>query len=238
MEPKNNRVLITGGGSGIGLALAKRFVQEGNEVTIVGRTLEKLLNVQHEFPQIQIATADLTDINSLKQLMLDHPQINVLINNAGVQYNYSFVDTNNTIDLIDMELGTNVTGLFQLTKLYLPYLCQQQEAAIVNVSSALGVVPKENAPVYSASKAAVHVFSKSLRMQLEESPVKVFDLIPALVDTPMTNGRHEEKISPEDLVKEFWHAFQNDQFEIRIGKVKQLFLLNRLAPHFAQKLMR
>ena len=105
--------------------------------------------------------------------------------------------------------------------MYLPYLCTQEEAAIVNVSSALGVVPKENAPVYSASKAAVHIFSKSLRMQLETSTVKVFDLIPALVDTPMTNGRHEEKISPEALVDKFWSAFHKDQFETLYLENKQ-----------------
>ena len=238
MKTSNNRVLITGGGSGIGLALAQRFLAAGNEVIIVGRNAEKLTAVQQAHPQIQTATADLTNLDSLKQLVDQHPKINILINNAGVQYNNDFAATDVLLDLIEMELGTNVTGLMQLTKLYLPHLLQQPEAAIINVSSALGVVPKQNAPVYTATTAAVHIFSKSLRWQLEDSPVKVFEIIPSLVDTPMTNGRNQQKISPEALVDEFWRALQKDQSEIRIGKVKQLFLLNRIAPSFAERLMR
>lgn len=238
MKTTNNRVLITGGGSGIGLALAQQFLTAGNEVIIVGRNVEKLTAVQQAHPQIQIATADLTDLNSLQQLVKQHPDINILINNAGVQFNYDFDASEVPLDLIDLEIATNVTGLMQLTKLYLPHLRSQTDAAIVNVSSALGVVPKENAPVYCASKAAVHIFTKSLRWQLEESSVKVFEIIPALVDTPMTNGRNEQKISPQALVDEFWHAFQKDQPEVRIGKVRQLFLLNRIAPSFAERIMR
>lgn len=200
MKTTNNRVLITGGGSGIGLALAQKFLTAGNEVIIAGRDMEKLTAVQQAHPQMHIAATDLTNLNSLQQLVNQHPDINILINNAGVQFNYDFADSEAPLDLIEREIETNVTGLMQLTKLYLPHLQSQTDAAIINVSSALGVVPKEDAPVYCASKAAVHIFSKSLRWQLEASSVRVFEIIPALVDTPMTNGRHEQKISPEALV--------------------------------------
>lgn len=238
MQTSNNHVLITGGSSGIGLALAKKFLATNNEVTIVGRNGAKLTAVKEKHPQLKIATADLTNRESLQQLVRQCPNINVLINNAGVQYEYQFADAATPVAQIDMELDTNSNGLFHLTKLYLPHLLQQPTAAIVNVSSALGIVPKESAPIYCASKAAVHVFTKSLRWQLEDSSVKVFEIIPPLVDTAMTNGRSANKISPEKLVAEFWQGWQKDQFEMRIGRVKQLFFLNRLAPKLAERMMR
>ena len=238
MKTSNNRVLITGGSSGIGLALAKKFLSTNNEVFIVGRNEAKLTAVKEEHPQLQIASADLTNLESLKELVAQHPNINVLINNAGVQYEYPFADTTTPIDLIEHELNTNSNGLFQLTKLFLPHLMQHSSSAIVNVSSALGIVPKQSAPIYCASKAAVHAFTKSLRWQLEDSSVKVFEIIPPLVDTAMTNGRNADKIPPEALADEFWHGWQKDQFEMRIGRVKQLFFLNRLAPKIAERMMR
>lgn len=238
MKTTNNRVLITGGASGIGLALARKFLEGGNEVIIVGRDREKLVAVQQAHPQMHIAVADLSNLDSLQDLVSQHPQINILINNAGVQFNYEFDSSEAPLDLIEQEMATNVTGLMKLTKFYLPRLRAQSDSAIVNVSSALGVVPKQDAPVYCASKAAVHIFSKSLRWQLESSSVKVFEIIPALVDTPMTNGRAERKMAPEALAEEFWKAFQKDRPEVRIGKVRQLFLLNRFAPSIAERIMR
>lgn len=97
------------------------------------------------------------------------------------------------------------------------------DSAIVNVSSGLGLVPKQAAPVYCGTKAATHIFTKSLRWQLESESVKVFEIIPALVDTPMTAGRGDNiKITPDQLVDEFMKNFERDKFESKIGKVKLL----------------
>lgn len=123
-----------------------------------------------------------------------YDDINILINNAGVQYNYEFSNEENAHNLIEMELNINLVGPILLTSLFLPKLLQKKEAAIVNVSSGLGFVPKESAPIYCASKAGFHIFSKSLRYQLEKTDIKLFDIIPPLVDTEMTKGRGRGKI--------------------------------------------
>ncbi|GBE18310.1 putative oxidoreductase [archaeon BMS3Abin16] len=115
---------------------------------------------------------------------------------------------------------------------------KQPEAAVINVSSALGIVPKESAPVYCATKAAIHSFSKSLRYQLEKTPVKVFEIIPSLVDTDMTRGRGKGKISPETLAKEVIKGLKKDNYEIRVGLVKILFLVNRVLPSLAERVIR
>lgn len=238
MIPSQNTVLITGGSSGIGLALAKRFWQEKNNVIILGRDPTKLAKAQAALSGCKVEAINMRDIEAMSHLPSRHPNVNVLINNAGVQYNYDFADPMMPLEHIEQEIGTNLLGPMILTKLFLPQLQAKKEAAIVNVSSALGFVPKQNAAVYCASKSAVHMFSKTLRWQLEQTNIRLFELIPALVDTPMTQGRDQDKISPEALVDEFWRGFCNNRDEIRIGKVKQLLLLNRLMPKLAEKMMR
>ncbi len=238
MDTTGNTVLITGGNSGIGLALAKRFWQEKNDVIVVGRDETKLAKVQETFPGIKTEHMDVCDVALLEQLPKRHPQVNILINNAAVQYNYDFTDPNQPLDLIETEINTNVLGPLYLTKLFLPQLLNKKDAAIINVSSALGFVPKQSAPVYCGSKAALHIFTKSLRWQLESTQIRVFEIIPSLVDTSMTQGRGRGKISPEELVNEFWHSFRSNHTETRIGKVKQLLLLNKFAPNIAEKMMR
>ena len=238
METTNNTVLITGGSSGIGLALAKRFWQEKNKVIIIGRDPTKLAGVQEKYPGLKTECVDIRDIAALKRLPQQYPEVNILINNAGVQYNYNFADPGFSLDTIENEINTNLLGPLYLTKLFLPHLLNKKQAAIVNVSSALGFVPKQTAPVYCGSKAAVHIFSQALRWQLENSSIKVFEIIPSLVDTPMTQDRDRNKISPEALADEFWHNFRGNTYEVRIGGVKQLLRLNQLMPTIAQKIMR
>ncbi len=125
-----------------------------------------------------------------------------------------------------------------LCGLLLPVLSVQPQAAIVHVTSGLGLVPKKSAPVYCATKAGLHLFTKALRYQLEGSPVKVFEIIPPVVDTPMTAGRGSRKISPQQLVDEFMRAFERDRFEVSIGKVKLLRLISRLAPAVADRILK
>ncbi len=118
----------------------------------------------------------------------------------------------------------------------MPILKINDNAAIVNVSSGLGLVPKMQAPVYCGTKAGVHLFSKSLRYQLKQ--IKVFEIIPPLVDTQMTTGRGKGKISPKKLVDEFIDSFHKDKFEVSIGKVKLLKIINRISPSIAERIMK
>ncbi|GGH23092.1 hypothetical protein GCM10008013_21940 [Paenibacillus segetis] len=100
------------------------------------------------------------------------------------------------------------------------------------------MVPKKSAPVYYATKAGIHIFSKSLRYQLEQTNIKVFEMIPPVVDTEMTKGRGSNKISPEELANEFMDYFVKDKYEIPIGKVKLLLMINRWFPTLAEKVLK
>lgn len=241
MKVSGNTVLITGGSSGIGLALAKRFLKHNNTVLITGRDEEKLAMVKQQHPELDIFCCELADHRALNSLadyiQQNYPGLNVLVNNAAVQYQYSFQVEDNSMK-IDYEVKTNFIAPVKLTNLLLPALAAQQSAAIINISSGLFLAPKRSAPVYCATKAALHSFSKSLRYQLETTNVKVFEIIPALVDTPMTAGRGKGKISSEQLANEFFRNFSADRYESYIGKTKLLKLLSRLAPGLADRLMK
>jgi short-subunit dehydrogenase involved in D-alanine esterification of teichoic acids len=238
MRTSDHTVLITGGSSGIGLALAKQFVRHGNDVIITGRDVQKLAQVHAAFPMIQTACVDMTDTSNLSRLAERYAQVNILVNNAAIQENYDFADQQVSLDRIDREISTNFQGPLVLTKLMLPHLLKHQTAAIVNISSGLGFVPKQTAPVYCGTKAAIHIFTKALRWQLETSPIKVFELIPPLVETAMTHGRGRGKITPEAVAQAFWIGFGRDQWEILIGKTRLLLALQRLVPRVAERIMR
>lgn len=233
-----NVVLITGGGSGIGLALAKKFQQAGNMVIIAGRNKEKLISVKERFPEIDIEVADIAREADISRLAENHSDVNILVNNAGVQYNYNLLEEPDAYRLIKEEFDINLIAPALLIQRFLPILLRKNESAIINVTSGLAFVPKESAPVYCAGKAGLHIFSKSLRYQLESSSIKLFEIIPSLVDTSMTEGRGKGKISPGQLADEFWKNFKKDNYEIHIGKVKLLYWLNRILPKVAERIMR
>lgn len=171
-------------------------------------------------------------------MVADYPDVNILINNVGIQSNYDFADRAISVDRVDTELDINLVAPLYLTKQFLPQLLTKQSAAIVNISSGLAIVPKQSAPIYCASKAALHSFTRALRWQIESTTVKVFEVIPPIVDTPMTAGRGRGKISPETLVAEFWTDFERDRYEIRIGKTKLLVILDRIMPTLAEQFIR
>ena len=242
MKLTKNTVLITGGSSGIGLSLAKSFLELNNKVVITGRNLEKLEEVKKQLPNISTFQCELTDQNSMNELVVfieqKFPDLNVLLNNAAIQYNYSFNDCGSVIDKIDYEINANLTAPIKLTSLLLPILLKNDESAVINVSSGLAISPKKSASVYCATKSAIHSFTKSLRYQLKDTTVKVFEIIPPLVDTPMTSGRGKtKKITPDQLTKEFFKNFQANKFESYIGKSKILRFIHRLSPKLADKIM-
>lgn len=242
MNLDKNTVLITGGGSGIGLALAKEYLIHNSTVIICGRDINKLITVQKELPQIKIITCDITDdndvLNLLKTIKEKYKDINILINNAGIQNNYEFTDTKEHSSLITNELNINLLAHLKLIDHFIPILKEKKNSAIINISSSLAFVPKKSAPVYCASKAAIHIFTKAIRYQLENTYIKVFEIIPPLVDTNMTKGRGKSKISPEELVKEALANIESNNYEIKIGKSKILLFLDRFLPFLAEKIIK
>ncbi len=236
MNPFGHTVLITGGATGIGFALAKKFHAAGNSVIVVGRSEEKLAAAAAALPGISTCAADVSSVVDRERLVNTYADVSILINNAGIQNIAPILQS--TPHDIEHELDVNFLSPVLLCRAFLPLLLQRESAAIVNVSSGLALVPKQTASIYCASKAALHSFSKTLRWQLEGTEVKVFEVLPSVVDTAMTAGRGRAKISPDRLAEEFWQHFQRDRFEMRIGLVKLLALLHRIAPSVVEKLVR
>src|SRR5690554_29113 len=166
----------------------------------------------------------------------EHKALNVLTNNAGIQYNQTLLDETYTLKKIENEISTNLPAPIKLITSLIPVLQNNPNSAIVNVSSGLAIVPKAKSAVYCGTKAAIHIFSKSLRYQLEK--VKVFEIIPPLVDTEMTKDRGKGKISPQKLVDEFIKAFKNNKYEVNIHKVRLLRIINRISPKMADRIMK
>lgn len=234
MKLSGNTILITGATSGIGLEMSRRFHALGNHIIAVGRNRDILGALEGEMDDLTGIPCDLSNTDDLISLIETvherFPELNVLINNAGLQFQMEFPNGAAHPTEIDQEIDVNLRAMVHLTNGFLPLLEKNSNSAVVNVSSGLGFAPKKSAPVYCATKAAVHSFSMSLRYQLEDTPVKVFEVIPALVETPMTAGRGEGKISPVELVDEFVVAYKRDRWEVNIGKVKLLRLMLRLWP--------
>lgn len=236
----HNKLLITGGGSGLGWALAQKFRSLQNELVLTGRNKGQLQKASEKL-QCDYIVADLTNPHDLQNLFSEiyqiHPDLNIVINNAGIQHQYSFLEKGEKQQSIQQEIATNLISPMQLVSALLPLLLEQVNAAIVNISSGLALTPKRSAAVYSASKAGLHSFSVALRHQLKDTHISVFEMLPPLVDTPMTAGRAGRKISPEDAVNEFVTDFRHNRYESYIGPVKFLKTIHRISPWIANHLL-
>lgn len=238
MKPTNNTVLITGGASGIGLALAKQFLQHNNSVVICGRDGGKLAAVKKRMPDVATMVCDITrsqDLSELQaQISARFPQLNILVNNAGIQIPMDFAGLGVDEAAIEREIQTNLVAHIKLTNRMLPLLTAQTESAVVFVGSALGRVPKHCAPVYCASKAGIHSFAQSLRFQLSGSNTSVIEVVPDLVATDMTADRHNvRKVTAETVAGNVISGLGRNAEEILIGRTRLLFGLHRWLPAVA-----
>jgi uncharacterized oxidoreductase len=247
MNITNNTILITGGATGIGLELAKQFITKGNTVIICSRREDKLKEAKNLLPSLITKQCDISDIDQRRALynfcMEQFPSINMLINNAGIQREIDFRKGEADYLNGDNETAINLEASFHLSTLFTPYLMKQKESAIVNVSSGLGIVPLVIVPVYSATKAALHSFSISLRKQLENTSVKVFEILPPIVDTDLDRGARDKRgqtdkgISAEKVAIESIKAIEQNKFEIPIGIVKVLRIGSRINPKLFLKII-
>lgn len=238
MNIRGQTVLITGGASGIGLAVAKRLIRLNNQVIVVGRNVGKLATARAEVQGLIAISCDISKeeerLSLVSEMIERYPQLTMLINNAGIQYQCRFdADPPPSLEIIHEELETNFVAAVRLSSLLLPGMMKQPDAAIVNISSGLAIAPKAGAPVYCASKAALSTFSRALRYQLEQSSVRVFDVLAPLVDTAMTEGRGRGKISPERFAEELVAGVAKNHYVLRVGKTKILYALSRLMPEAA-----
>jgi uncharacterized oxidoreductase len=229
LKTTGNTVLITGGSSGIGLALTRRFSERGNEVLICGRSEEKLRSAKEMLPKINTMRCDITKKEDLEALVnwtrSNFPDTNLLVNNAGIQ---KTLDLKKGIDeglKADDEIETNLKAQIHLSAYFIPlFLGRQSTSAILNMSSGLGFVPLARFPVYSATKAAIHSFSISLRHQLKDTPIKVFEVIPPTVYDTLLKGKPLEKtdwmVSSAEVADAVMKGLDNDEFEIAVGPSK------------------
>lgn len=246
MKLEGHRVLVTGGSAGIGLELARRFLARGARVAICGRDAERLEAARSELGDVETIVSDLGDPDAPKALAAEVEArlggLSMLVNNAGVQKNYTLPKAPAEQVAADAawEIQVNLTSLVALTSACMPMLKAAPEAAIVNVSSGLAITPKASASVYCATKAAVHSFSQALRYQCEDeaATIRVFEILPPLVETAMTEGRGSGKISPAACADESIAGIERDRHEILVGKTKLLAAIHRLAPGVAARILR
>ena len=232
MKIKGNTVLITGGATGIGYALASALLEAGNKVVICGRRKNKLKQAESQLPGLQTRACDITEPGAgrglIKKMIKDHPAFNILINNAGIQQILDF-EENVPVRAMEKEITTNFTAPAHLANLAIPHLRKKKESAIVNISSGLGFIPLAVVPVYCASKAALHSFSVSLRQQLKETRIKVFEIIPPMVDTELDKGSRDSRghkdrgIPPAEVAAETMKALRGNIFEHAVGMAQTLY---------------
>ena len=235
MKTTQNTVLITGGGSGIGFQIAKLLSEKGNKVIIAGRNEEKLKKAAATLKNVATITADVTkaaDVSRLVDLVgTAFPSLNMVINNAGYAYAYRLADGANAFEKAGEEMLTNYLAAVRLNEQLLPLLRKQPEAAIVNVSSIAAIAPNGYIPTYSASKAALHSYSQVLRVTLEQTNVKVFELMPPLVNTDFSQEIGGSKgIAPAVVAEDLLDALQNDRYEIHTGRTADLYQLFLSSP--------
>lgn len=242
MKLNGNTVLITGGSSGIGFEMARQLSKLNNKVIITGRNEQKLHEAERKLTGVMTIRNDVSnpgDVEKLyQQAVKDFPGLNILINNAGILRTLNLREDNLSAAHLTKEIDINLKGTMLMNNAFLPLLQHNNDPAIVNISSGLAFVPLPVAPVYCSTKAAIHSYSLSLRAQLRNSGVKVFELAPPLTETGMIGDFNEEAIKGvpimplEKMVTAFLKGFAKDNYEIRIGVANQLWFMSRFFPKF------
>lgn len=235
MEVGGNAVLITGGATGIGFALAEEFVNAGSGVIVCGRRKSKLQAAKNKLPTIHTIKCDVSIESERRKLLrwttTHFPNLNILINNAGIQRQVDFTSPTVAKPLSpnDDEVTINLAAQIRLCALFTPTLLKRKKAAIVNISSGLAFVPIAMMPVYCATKAAIHSFTISLRHQLRNTSVRVFEAVPPTTDTKLDEsfaGEAEEAyrgISPQEVAAGIIEGLKADKEEIILGEAQGLY---------------
>lgn len=236
MKIQGNTILITGGATGIGYALAESCLREGNKVIICGRRENKLQEANKKLPQLITRVCDISDDNDRNALFQwvtkNYPDLNILINNAGIQ---RYVDLTCGADELkngEDEIKINFEAPIYLAALFTPFLANKKDTAIINVSSGLGFVPMARMPIYCATKAAMHSYSMTLRHQLSKVGIKVIEVIPPMImDTELNlegrlksghSARNFETPTSAEFAEVVMKGIGEDKPEIGYGSAEEL----------------
>ena len=242
MKLTDRTILITGGSAGIGLAFARKFLELGNQVIVTGRRQSTLEQLKANYPKLHTIQSDVADpaqIASLaRRVKADYPKLDVLMNNAGIMIHKNLALPAADLDGLTTEVDINLGGVIRTTSAFIDILTANK-GTVINVSSGLAFVPLSSAPIYCATKAAVHSYTQSLRFQLEKSGVEVIELMPPAVKTALSadlpEGGLVAVISTDELLKQTFAAFKKGKLEIRPGQANLLALMRRLAPGFMNR---
>lgn len=247
MNLNENTILITGGSSGIGFEMAKEFISAKNKVIITGRNMDRLKKAKEKLGDVNIIQSDVSNPDSIKELYelvsKDFPELNVLVNNAGVMFTINLQDHNLSADELVKEFDINVKGTIWMNDVFLPLLKKNKNAATVTVTSGLAFVPLPISPVYCATKAALHSYTLSLRAQLKNTDVMVFELAPPATETELLADFNEEDMKGistmpvQAMVADFLKGLSKDNFEICPGQSSQMRFMSRYFPGFLLKQM-
>ena len=238
MDLRHRTILITGGTSGLGFEFARQLLALGNTVLITGRDPAKLEATKRLLPQLHTFQSDVrnpSDIAQLhEQVLTQFPALDVLINNAGEMRKLNLNDPK--LDVLDVtrEVEINLMGPMRMVQQFLPHLKAQKSAAILNVTSGLALTPFPLTPVYGATKSGLRSYTKSLRVQLQHTPVRVFELVAPAAKTPLADrlGATTGLMAPDKLVAAALRAVRHDQPETYPGMAKVLRFASWLAPQF------
>lgn len=238
-----NTIVITGGSSGVGLELAFQLTAQKNTVIICGRSEQKLVHAARLIPWLITYTCDISDPEACRHfyhwIESNHPACNILINNAAIAYTTDFLKDDDAIDKANDEFQTNVLAPIRLTKLFAPLLLNNNNPMLINISTGLIYAPKASYPFYNATKAALHTFTQTLRMQTSKSTLKVIEAFLPVVDTPWHKVRPVPKtaISAAQAVQQILLGIHKNKQEIRVDKVALLYWISRIAPALAIKII-
>lgn len=233
MKKSGNTVLITGGSSGIGLALAERFLTAGNTVIVCGRRKENLQEAKKRLPDLHFRVCDISveseRVELCKWVTSEFPELNVLVNNAGIQRRVDLLKAGEDWGNHREEIVSNFEAPLHLTMLFMEQLTKQPQAAIINVSSGLSVTPGAWVPIYSATKAALHSFTVSLRIQLAETNVEVIEILPPAVNTDLGGvGLHTFGAPLQDFADSVFGDLESGKQEIGYGGTEERLALSTM----------
>ncbi|WP_311244185.1 SDR family NAD(P)-dependent oxidoreductase [Microbacterium sp. WCS2018Hpa-23] len=230
MNISGNTIFIPGATSGIGLALAQKFVERGNTVIVGGRRTDLLERIAAENPAIDTVRIDTADADSIRvaaqTVLADHPTLNVVVTMAGIMHAEDWTTPAGFLETAEATVTTNLLGPIRLIAAFIEHLRTVPDATIMTVSSGLAFAPLRVTPTYNATKAAIHMLSESLRLQLEGSTVKVLELEPPAVRTSLMPGQESSDFAMplDDFVDEVVGLIETrpEATEIQVENVKFL----------------
>jgi uncharacterized oxidoreductase len=234
MKLSGNTVLITGGAAGIGFAFAERFIKAGNKVIICGRREAKLREAKEKYPELITHVCDVTKESD--RIMLfdwvtsEYPDVNVLVNNAGIQQRYHVLKTKAKEEwsYYNQEIAANIEAPFHFALLFAPDFATKDYSAILNVTSGLAYTPMAIAPIYSATKAAVHSFTMSLRHQLEDTGIEVIEIAPPAVNTDLGGaGLHTFGTPVDEFADAIFKDLEAGKTEIGYARAEKAMRMSR-----------